>query len=311
MKPAIIWSLLKATFREWNDDKAPRLGAALAYYSVFSLAPLLVIAAGIASLVLGERAARGEIAHQLQNWVGEPAASAIARMLENSNATGGGTRATVIGLALLLFGASGVFIQLQDALNTIWKVTPRPGQVWWSIVRDRLLSFTLVLGTGLLLLVSVVVTTVLTALGQFLTPDALPASTAFWQFINNVVSFAFTTVAFALIYKILPDAKIAWRDVWVGGAVTALLFTAGKYVLGLYLGQSSTTSAFGAAGSLVVILLWVYYSAQILLFGAEFTRTYANCFGRRVALAENAVAVTPEARAREGMPCHADVEAHA
>src|SRR5262249_27107148 len=199
--------------------------------------------------------------------------------------------------------------QLQDALNTIWKVTPKPGRPLLTMVRDRLLSFALVMGSSFLLLVSLAVSAALAAVHRFVPPAAVPGDTHAWQLVNGLVSFAFCTLLFALIYKLLPDVRIAWRDVWVGAAVTALFFTAGKYLLSLYLGLGSTTSAFGAAASLVIILLWVYYSAQILLFGAEFTRAYADRFGFQVCPTENAVRITPEQLAREGIPRAADIEA--
>lgn len=311
MGPKTIWLLVKETTNEWLEDKASRLGAALAYYTIFSLAPLLIIAIGIAGLVFGEEAARGQIVIQLKQTTGEPTASAIEELLKNTHETGGSSLAAVLGLAIFLFGATGVFVQLQDALNTIWKVAPKPGRPILSMLRDRLLSFVLVFGTALLLLLLLVVSTTLAALHRFLSPDALPDVARWWQVINVLISLGASTLLFAMIFKILPDVRIAWRDVWIGAAVTAVLFTAGKYLLGLYLGQSSTTSAFGAAASLVIILLWVYYSAQILLFGAEFTRAYADRFGSHVHPAANAVRLTPEQLARQGIPRTADVEAMA
>jgi membrane protein len=276
MKAKAVWQLLKQTFSAWSDDKVSRMGAALAYYTVFSIAPLLIIVIGIASAVFGEQAAKGEISGQIRQTVGEPAATAIEDMLKDTHNTTGGALPTVVGFAMLLFGASGVFVELQDALNTIWKVQPKPGQGLVTFLLDRLLSFTVVLGTGFLLLVSLVVSEALSALNHFVSSVSLPGGAYLWQGINLVVSFGFITLLFGLIFKILPDTPIRWRDVWVGALVTALLFTLGRYLLGLYLGRSSTTSAFGAAGSLVVILLWVYYSSQILLLGAEFTRIYSR-----------------------------------
>jgi len=302
MRPKVIWSLLKQAFDDWSEDKAPRLGAALAYYAIFSLAPLLIIVIGIAGLVFGEQAARGELVAELKQTVGEPAASAIEELLKNTQRTGGSSWATIIGFAILVFGATGLFVELQDALNTIWKVTPRPGRPILSMLRSRLLSFILVLGTALLLFALLVVSAALETLNRFVPPHALPGDTYWWQVINGLISFGFSMLLFAMIYKLLPDVHIAWRDVWIGAAVTALLFTAGKYLLGLYLGWSGATSAFGAAGSLVAILLWVYYSAQIFLFGAEFTRAYANQLGSQVRPAKNAVPVTPEQHARQGRP---------
>jgi membrane protein len=304
-------ALLKDTFNEWLADKASRLGAALAYYTIFSLAPLLIIVIGIAGLVFGEQAVRGELGTQLKATLGEPTAAAIEELLKNTQQTGTGSLAAGIGLVVLFFGATGLFVQLQDALNTIWKVMPKPGRPIWSMLRDRLLSFLLVVGSAFLLLVSLAATTALSALNRFVPPDALPGGFYWWEVINGLVSLGFSILLFAMVYKVLPDVHIAWRDVWIGAAVTGLLFTAGKYLLSLYLSQSSTTSAFGAAASLVVLLLWVYYSAQIFLFGAEFTRVYADRFGSQVRPTENAIRITPEQLARQGILRTADLEAAA
>lgn len=266
------FSLFRDAFRQWQEDKAGRLGAALSYYSIFSLAPLLMITIGIVSLIYGEQAARGEMVREIERTVGEPAALAIQELLKTTRDSGSSTMATIIGLAMLLFGASGVFIQLQDALNTIWKVSPPSGLGLIGIVRDRVLSFTAVLGTGFLLLVSLVVSAGLTALSRFLTPDAVPGGIFLWQTVTGLVSLGIIALLFAMLFKLLPAAPLRWRDVWGGALVAALLFTLGKHLLGLYLGRSGTASAFGAAGSLVVIMIWVYYSAQVFLYGAEFTR---------------------------------------
>jgi membrane protein len=311
MRLKALWSLLKQSYDAGSEDKAPRLGAALAYYTIFSLAPLLIILIGIAGFLFGEQAARGQLFAQLKNTVGSTAASAIEDLLKNTQMTGGGWWATVIAFVILLLGATGLFGQLQDALNTIWKVAPKPGRPIWQMVRERLFSFILVLGTGLLLLALLLVSTALTALNEFLPPNTLPGSTYLWQVVNGLVSFVFCTLLCAMIYKILLDARIAWRDVWIGAAVTALLFTAGKYLIGLYLGKSGTASAFGAAGSLVATLIWIYYSAQIFLFGAEFTRIYADRFGSQVQPTENAVRLTPEQLAQQGMARTQDIAAAA
>jgi membrane protein len=269
-----------------------RMGAALAYYSVFSMAPLLLIAIGIAGLVFGEQAARGEMLEQIRDTVGDQAAAAIEGILARAGRGGGSGWATVVGLAVLFFGASGVFVELQDALNTIWKVMPRPGRTAWEMVRERLLSFSIILGTGFLLLVSLVLSAALEALGGVLKPvTALPGGAGIWQALNFALSFGVITLLFAMIYKILPDAEIAWRDVWVGAVSTALLFTAGKYLIGLYLGHSTLTSAFGAAGSVILVLSWVYYSSLILLFGAEFTRVHARHNGSPLRPSRNAIRV--------------------
>jgi membrane protein len=298
-----FYDVIKTTVIEWIDDKVPQMGAALAYYTVFSIAPFLVIVISVAGLIFGEEAARQAIAEEIQLTVGGEVAGAIDKLVGNAATPQGYTIATVVGVVVLLFGASGVFVQLQDSLNTIWKVVPKPGRGVRGVVRDRFLSFAVVLGTGFLLLVSLVFSAGLSALTKHLAADALPGGVQFWQLTNELVSLVFITLLFALIYKILPDAKIAWRHVWTGAAVTAVLFTIGKSLIGFYLGQSGTVSAFGAAGSLVVILVWVYYSAQIILFGAEFTRVLSMKSGLRIVPAENAMRLTQAAApGKPGVP---------
>src|SRR5262245_47922401 len=265
--------MLREAFRHWNEAKAACLGAALSYYSVFSLAPLVIMVMGVAALIYGDQAARGGIAHEIENIVGVAAARAIEDLLIASRDTGSCTLATIVGIGVLLFGASGVFIQLQDALNTIWAAAPQTGVVV-GLMQHRVMSFVAMLGTGGLLLLSLVVSTILSALNQFLNPGAVPGGVLFWQFLTNAATFAMIALAFALLYKVLPDVDLSWRDVWGGATLASLLFTIGKYLLALYLGQSSTMSTFGAAGSLVVLMIWVYYSAQVFLFGAEFTRVH-------------------------------------
>jgi membrane protein len=293
------WGLLKQTGKEWSEDKVPRLGAALAYYTVFAIAPLLIIAIAIAGLVFTKSNVQDQVIAQLRTLMSDDAAKAIKEMLENAGQPKAGLLATIIGVVTLLFGASGVFGQLKDAMNTIWGVQPRPGRGIMGIIKDRFLSFTMVLGIGFLLLVSLMISAALSAVQTFFFGDG---TGIVLQIVNFAISLIVITLLFAVIYKVLPDAKIAWRDVWIGAAFTALLFTVGKYLIGVYLGRSSTTSTFGAFGSLVVILLWVYYSAQILFFGAEFTQVYANQYGSRVVPDADAMPVTEEARAQQGMP---------
>jgi membrane protein len=251
--------------------------------------------------VLGPEVTQQRFGEELTATAGPDVARAVQSILAHAQGFGSGVLATVVGVVALLFGASGVFGQLQDALNTIWGVEPKPGRGIWGLIHDRFLSLTMVLGTAFLLLVSLVISTALKALGGLVAP-APGFAAVLWDIVNVVVSFGIITLLFALIYKVLPDATIGWRDVWIGAALTALLFTVGKYLLGLYLARGSVTSGYGAAGSLVLILLWVYYSSQILLFGAAFTRVYADRYGSHVQPAPNAVAVTPEAAARQGQP---------
>jgi membrane protein len=282
------FGLLKQTASDWIDDQAPRLAAALAYYALLSLAPLVVLSLAVAGLVLDEEAARGGIARELGGLVGASGAAAIESIVQSAKAPAAGLVSTVLGVVVLLFGASGVFGELESALNTMWEVKPKPGRGLWGMIRDRLFSFAMVMGVAFLLLVSLVVSAALAAVGRFLS-GALPGGEALWQVLNLVISLGVVTLLFALLFKLVPDAKIAWRDVWIGGVVTALLFTLGKFVIGLYLGKSGISSAYGAAGSLVLLVIWVYYSSCILLFGAEFTQVFSSRFGSRIEPAENAM----------------------
>lgn len=302
-------SLLKETFDEWNRDKAPRLAAALAYYTAFSIAPLMIVVIAIAGLAFGQEAVRGQLDNQLQGLVGAQAADAIQEMVAGANHPETGVIASIIGVVTLILGAAGLFGQLQDALNTVWGVEPKPDQGIVATLRARLLSFTMVLGIGFLLLVSLVISAVLSALNAWMT-GALPFSPAILQIINLVISLVVITALFAVIYKVLPDVKIAWRDVVLGAFVTALLFTIGKFLIGLYLGHSSIASSYGAAGSFVVLLLWIYYSAQILLFGAEFTQVFARRYGSKIVPDDNARFVSAEDLARQGQP-HASLKGKA
>jgi membrane protein len=288
MKAQAIWVLLRDAFYSWFDDKAPALGAALAYYTVFALAPLLIIVIAIAGLAFGQEVAQGHILSQIEGLVGENGAKAVQAMLDSARQADAGIFASIFGVVMLILASTGVFVQLQDSLNTIWRVVPKPGRGIRGILRDRLLSFVMVMGIGFLLLVSLVLSAALAALGKFFN-YLLPVPEAVLHIINLIVSFGVITLLFAMIYKILPDAKISWSDVWIGAAVTSLLFSLGKFFIGLYLGKSSLTSAYGAAGSFVIILVWVYYSAQILLYGAEFTFIYAIKYGSRIVPTANAM----------------------
>jgi membrane protein len=276
------WTLLKASFSEWLEDKAPRLGAALAYYTAFSLSPLLIIVIAVAGLAFGQEAAEGQIIAQMESLVGEDGAKAIAAMIQNARKPSSGIIAGVVGLATLLIGATGVFGELRDALNTIWEVQPKPSRGLIGLLKDRFLSFTMVLGVGFLLLVSLSVNAGLAAMGSFL-GGMLPGLAVLGQIVNFVVSFSVIGLLFAMIYRYLPDLKIPWRHVWIGAVLTAVLFEIGKFLIGFYLGNSSVTSAYGAASSLAIILIWIYYSAQIFLLGAEFTQVYAKHHESRLA----------------------------
>lgn len=282
------WSVLKETASDWSDDGASSLAAALAYYTLLSIAPLVVLAVAIAGLAFGEDAARGQISQQIGALVGSQAAEAIESIARNARAPETGVISTVIGVVVLLFGASGVFGELQTSLNTIWEVEPKPGRGIVGMIKDRFFSFTMVLGVAFLLLVSLVFSAAVAAFGRYLS-GALPGGEALWTALNFALSLALVTGLFALIYKVVPDAEIRWRDVWVGALTTALLFTLGKMLIGLYLGKSSFASSYGAAGSVVALVVWVYYSSQIVFLGAEFTQVYARRFGSRIVPSENAV----------------------
>lgn len=296
---AQLRDLFVETFNDWNEDKAPRLAAALAYYTIFSLAPLLIIAIAVAGIFFGETRAQEEVMAQARGFLGQQGAEALGGLLEASNRTGGGTLAAAIGFATLLFGAAGVFGQLKDAMNTIWEVAPRPNQGVWGFLRTNVLSFTMVLAVGFLLLVSLLISTVVNAVAAYF---AGGAESVFWLVVNFLVQAAITFGLFALIFKELPDAEIAWRDVLLGAGFTTLLFALGRYLISFYLAQTATGSTFGAAGSLVVILVWIYFSSQILFFGAEFTQVYARRYGSRIRPSENAVPATEDMRAEQGMP---------
>ena len=305
--PRAAFDLLKTTYTEWSEDKASRLAAALAYYTAFSIAPLLLISIAVAGLVFGQEAAQGQLFGQIEGLLGAEGAAAIETAVAGSNDRSAGVLATIIGLATLLWSASNVFGQLQEALNTIWEVHPDPTAGIMATIKRRFLSMTMVLGIGFLLLVSLVLTAALGVVGNFFN-NLIPGGAAVWQVVNFIVSFVVVMALFAAIYKVLPDATIKWNDVWVGAAVTALLFTVGKLLIGLYLGHASVGSTFGAAGSLLVFLVWVYYSAQILFFGAEFTQVYARMYGSHIQPADGAIAMEEVVRADQGMPHSSAVE---
>lgn len=273
-----VKDLVMEAGREWSDDKASRLGAALAYYTVFSIAPLLLITIAIVGFVFGDKAASGGITSQISSFVGPTGAEAIESMIAGAGEDKGtGIFATVISSALLLFGATGVFVQLKDAMNTVWDVPEKKSKGIMGFIKERFLSFGLVLGVGFILLASLVLSTVLSVVGKYM--GGLFAMGPLLEILNFVVSFAVITAMFAMIFKFLPDIKLPWKDVWLGAAITALLFSIGKFGLGLYLGKSSMSSTYGAAGSFVVLLVWIYYSAQIVFFGAELTQVYSRRHG--------------------------------
>lgn len=273
--------LLKQVFNSWLDDDVPSMGAALAYYTLFSLAPLLLIVIAVAGLVFGQEAARGEIEQQLRALIGEPGAGAVQALLASVGEPAESRLATLVGVVLLLIGATTVFGELQKALDRIWRVpATAPVSGWLHLLRARMLSFGMILVIGFLLMVSLVLSAALATMERFWSP-LFGGWITIASFSNAAAGFALVTAMFALIYKVMPRAQVEWRDVWTGALFTALLFSLGKALIGAYIGRSGVVSGFGAAGSLVVVLLWVYYSAQIFLIGAEFTWVYANLFGSR------------------------------
>src|SRR5437899_587515 len=288
MDPRQAWRLARRTVEAWTEDYAPSMGAALSYYALFSIAPLLLIVIGVAGFFFGEEAARGEMFGQLAALIGAQGARAIEGLVASARQPQSGVLAMLVGTALLIGGASTVFGELQNALDRIWRAPARKeSKGWWKLLRTRVLSFGMILGIAFLLMVSLVLSALVSAMGKW------------WglHVVDLALSVALTTLLFAMIYKLIPRVRIAWRDVWVGAAVTAALFALGKWLIGLYIGKSSVTSAFGATGSLVELMLWVYYSAQIFLLGAEFTRVFAEEHGLRApSSAEGQVPVTTPLR---------------
>jgi membrane protein len=282
-----VWPLLKEAAKEWDDDNASRLAAALAYYTLLSIAPLIVLSVALAGMAYGQEAARGEIVREIGSIVGVEAARAIETIIAHAEAPAAGIWSTLIGAVVLLLGASGVFNELASALNSIFDVSLKPGQGALGFLRHRFLAFAMVLTVALLLFLSLILSAVLSAVGHFFA-SYLPGGELVWQLANFAIGLAFGTALFGLIFKVVPDVEVAWRDLWVGALVTATLFSLGKLLLGLYIGKSAPASSYGAAGSLVALVIWVYYSSQVFFFGAEFTQVYARRFGN---------AIRPNARA--------------
>jgi membrane protein len=275
-----VWATIKETGQEWGEDRLSRVAAALAYYTIFALPPLLVIAIAVAGFVIGRQDVQQRVIAQVQGIIGQAGAQAVAAMIQGAQNSSGGVLATVLSAVLLLFSATGVFVQLQGAFDTVWDIPPSEQGGFPNTVLTRLKAVTMVIGVGLLLLISMLLSAALSAVAVF-AAHYLPASNWVMQVINYFVSFVIIVPLFALVFRTFPDTDVQWRDVWIGSAITALLFILGQLGIGLYLGRSAVTSTYGAAGSLAVILLWVYYSAQIVLLGAEFTQVYAKHFGSR------------------------------
>jgi membrane protein len=287
-----IIGLLKETYKNWSGHQAPRLGASVAFYTLLSFAPLLVLIAAVIALVFSKQAAHKDLVDQARQMIGNRGATTVDSLLTNAQKPSSGILASIIAFVTLLFGASGVFMELRSALNTIWNAKPQGSTGWKGMIKDRLFSFGMVLSVGFLLLVSLLLSAALQFIGKFF-GQVIPIPPAALEAINFLLSFLVITVLFALLFKFVPAVQIGWRDVLVGAVGTALLFTIGKGLLGLYLGKASVGSAYGAAGSLVAVIVWVYYSAQIFFFGAEFTRVYSDAFGthpKTVARSQSATA---------------------
>jgi membrane protein len=294
-------ALFRDTFQSFNEDKAPRLGAALSYYTVFSIPPLLLFLIGLGGLLFGHDATEGRVVGALSDLVGQTGASAIQEILRSANREHHGLIPTIVGVFTLLLGASGVFGQIKDALDTIWEVAPRPGRGIKSFLGKYVFSIVLLIGTGFLLLVSLALNALLAGLGDYLA-RILPGGQGLWGGVNALFSLVIIAFLFALMFRFIPDGRVCWKDALIGGALTSLLFTIGEILIGFYLGRTNVGSAFGAAGSFVVLLVWVYYSSMIFFFGAEFTKTYALRFGDRIAIEPHAAPVTQSAREHQGIP---------
>ncbi len=285
-----IWLLLKDSAIAWDDDNIGTQGAALAFFTVFSLSPLLIMVIVFSSLVFGQEAANGHLVSQIRGLIGIEGANFVQTLITNAYRSDSNILATIFSIVMILLGASAVFVQLRDSLNTIWRVQQKPTGTIRAFLRGRILSFAMIVGIGFLLLVSLVISAGLAAMGNYVS-NLLAIITGLVDVLDFTISFVGITVMFALMFKFVPAASVKWRDVWVGAAVTSLLFSIGKLLIGLYLGNGAIGSTFGAARSLVVIMLWAYYSSQIVLFGAEFTRLYAMRFGADILPGENAVRV--------------------
>ncbi|GAB4031839.1 YihY/virulence factor BrkB family protein [Spirosoma jeollabukense] len=305
------WTVLSDSFNGFMDDRCLKLSAALAYYTIFSLAPLLVLIMSLASIFLGEEAIQGEIFGQINGLVGNEAAKQIQDMIKSVGLSGKTSTALIVGIVTLVIGATSIFVEIQDSVNLIWRVKAKPKRGWLKLLKDRLLSSSLIVSLGFLLLVSLVVNGIVLALSGQLTRFLPGLGVYVISAINFAISTIVVTILFGVIFKVLPDAKIAWKDVRWGAFFTALLFMLGRYLIGLYIDTTGTSSTYGAAGSLIVILTWIYYTAAILYFGAEFTQAYANHFGIKIEPADYAVYVEQTERERDvaTIPTEQKVEA--
>jgi membrane protein len=277
MRPILreTWWIVHEAIKDWFEDKASAQGAALAFYSVLSLAPFVMISLAFIQLFVDKQTASTEFLRQVETMVGQDGAEAIAAMIDHGDRPAAGTFAAIVGIATLLFGATGVFVQLQDSMNMIWDAKPKQTSSWWSFLHARFLSLTMVMGAAFLILVSLLFSAAISGIGKYFV-NRWPGMEILIHGAHEAISFVIISVLFAMMFKLLPDTHVAWRDVWFGAFVTSILFTIGKLLIGLYLGKSAVGSAYGAAGSLVVLVVWVYYSAQVLFLGAELAHTQAE-----------------------------------
>ena len=283
-----VWKLLKQAVKEWQQDKVPILAAALAYYMVFSVAPMVIIVIAVVGFIVGESVARQEVIQQMEALIGPDATESVRIVLQNQFKPSSNIIATVVGIITVIFGATTVVVQLKQALNMIWDVQPKPGQGVKGFIKTRILSVLMVMGIGLILLLSLILSAVLAGVDRLL-EQYLSVPSIVWSLTDNLISVILMTLLFGQIYRVLPDVEISWKDVAVGSVITAVLFTLGKAGISIYLGNSSVGSAYGAAGSLVIFLMWVFYSAQIFLFGAEITKVWARTYGSKIKPSENAI----------------------
>lgn len=294
-----IWTILKGTFNGFIADRALKFSASLSYYTVFSMAPLLLLMISLAGLILGRDAIQGHVFREINGLIGNEAAKQIQDIIRNMELSGETTSALIIGAVTLIIGATTVFGEIQDSINIIWKVKAKPKRGWVKLIKDRLLSSSLIIGLGFLMIVSLVVNGALAAVNNWFQGYFPETTIMVFNILNVVITFIVITILFGVIFKVLPDAKIAWKDVRMGAFFTACLFMLGRYIIGIYIETTSAGSAYGAAGSLIVILVWVYYTAAILYFGAEFTRVYAEFIGARIQPADYAVYVEEHEKERE------------
>ena len=294
MKLGEVVALLKTTVDEWIDDNAARVAASLAFYTLLSMAPLMILSITMLGVVMGEDTARSRLLQETGAIIGPQAAGALNAIADSARRSDSGVLSSIIGIGVLLVGASGVFGELQYALDTIWGVKPKPGRGLVGVLKDRLFSFSMVIAVAFVLLVSLIISAILSSMGRVMS-DALPGGALLWQAVNVAVSLGVITLLFATIFKVVPDIEVRWRDVWLGAFVTAALFSAGKYLLGLYLGTSTVASSYGAAGSVVALVIWVYYSSQLVFLGAEFTQVFARRYGVEVRPSKNATFIEERA----------------